>query len=74
METKYYPLFSVDTCESEWAMGYVLIGAESPEDLIKHWKQTGEHRPKGLKDRITAIPDAFTTTPYKVIDRYGYYE
>ena len=85
MEKKYYPLFSVDVCTMTCAMDYRLVGAESPEDLLAHWDEVFENvtlidfendDPVDIKrlDRITPIPDAYTTTPYKVIDGYSYYE
>ena len=76
MEKKYYPLFSVDVCTMSYAMDYRLVGAESPEDLLAHWDEVFGNTPVEIKslDRITPIPDAYTTTPYKVIDGYGYCE
>lgn len=85
MEKKYYPLFSVDVCTMTYAMDYRIVGAESPEDLLAHWEELFgndtlidyEHdTPVEIKslDRITPISDAYTTTPYKVIDGYSYYE
>lgn len=79
MEKKYYQVFSIDVCDMTYAMDYCLIGAESVDDLLAHWEEIF-NEPLSLgeavasKERITLIEDMFTTTPYKIIDRYSYYE
>ncbi|MEE3417071.1 MAG: hypothetical protein VZR53_17130 [Prevotella sp.] len=36
MEKEFYPVYSVNVCFEDYEMYYVLVGAESEEDLIEH--------------------------------------
>ena len=79
MEKTYYKLYRIDVCASPYAIDYKLVGAESLEDLHSHWAEIFREEnfvEEYMKneDRITEITDAFTTTPYKIIDSYSYYE
>ena len=78
-----YQVYSVDTCFSEYAMEYVLVGAESENDLISHlgdfiqYKKDVKRIIKDQEDgvcRIREIENLFTDVPYTVLDCFGYYE
>lgn len=78
METKYYPLYRVDICAESYAIHYCIVGAESVEDLLAHWKKIFKeyHTTKNMRraSNIMPIPYAYTTKPYSVIDSYAYFE
>lgn len=70
-----YKIFKVDVCEQPWAIEYSLVGAKSKKDLLAHWDEIFEDKASIKNDaRITPIPDAFTTVPYKILDTFSYYE
>ena len=78
-EKKYYPVFCVDICFSDYAMEVMLVGAENESDLVKHLKPLmhKDDFKKVSKERawrITLISNLFTDKPYEVLDRYSYYE
>lgn len=85
MEKKFYPVFSVDICFTGYAMHYVLIGAESVEDLIAHIHDiltdndldygTGSIDELAYEtSRFEEVKNMYTDKPYVVLDRYSYYE
>ena len=85
MEKKFYPVFSVDICFTGYAMHYVLIGAESVEDLIAHIHDilTDNDLAYGTgsidelvseTSRFEEVKNMYTNKPYVVLDRYSYYE
>ena len=85
MEKKFYPVFSVDICFTGYAMHYVLIGAESVEDLIAHIHDilTDNDLDYGTvsvdelaceTSRFEEVKNMYTDKPYIVLDRYSYYE
>lgn len=70
-----YKLFSVDVCESMWAVEYSLVGAKSKKDLLAHWDEIFEDKESCKSEaRITPIEGAFVTVPYKILDTFSYYE
>ena len=82
MENKLYKIFVVDMCTASYAMDDVLIGAENKEDLLKHLPEilnennedkefilehnNGDYYPREL--------NAWTDTPYVILERFAYYE
>lgn len=77
---KKYQVYSVDTCFSEYAMEYQLVGAESVDDLITHLKDFIRYKKdrKRIENerewRIREIPHLYTDVPYIGLDSYGYCE
>ena len=77
---KMYQVYSVDTCFTEYAMEYQLIGAESVDDLIAHlgdfiqYKKDRKRIENEREWRIREIPHLYTDVPYKGLDSFGYYE
>ena len=84
-EKKFYPVFRIDICFTGYAMHYVLVGAESVNDLIAHIHDI-------LKDddldygaesvdelaletsRFEEVKDMYTDKPYVILDSFSYYE
>ena len=79
-EKKYYPVFTVNVYFGEWGMEYILVGAEDEEDLINHLKSFVDYKRDAKKiakekdTRIIKVQNMFTDKPYKVLDRYAYFE
>ena len=84
---KYYQLFTVNVCTSEWAMEECIIGAEDLNDLVANLENivtfNGGKRfdddevckiVKEKDHRIFAIDCAYTTKPYTVLETFAYYE
>lgn len=82
MKKKNYKIFVVDMCTASYAMDDVLIGAENKEDLLQHLPEildednedkeiilaqnNGDYYPHEL--------NAWTDTPYVILERFSYYE
>lgn len=89
MEKELYPVFSVDVCFAPHAIDWIFVGAKSKKDLIDNFdwddgvidifeeyftfKEAMDHM-KGEDFRIKQIEGLYTDTPYKILDRYSYYE
>lgn len=80
---KMYPVFRVDICFTSYAMHYVLVGAESKEDLLVHkhdiFTDTDLDYGTGSVDEITdvrveEVKGLYTDNPYTQLDHYSYYE
>ena len=83
-----YNVFSVDICFHEYEADYIIIGAESKEDLKNHWNEICKEN--GLKfkkseikeifkdeeywSRVEKIDHLFTDTPYVRLTSFGYIE
>lgn len=77
---KMYQVYSIDTCFEQYAIDYILVGAEDEDDLIAHLNESvgyKKRREKIIKEkewRIKKVEHLFTDTPYVVLDSYGYIE
>lgn len=82
MEKKIYKIFVVDMCTASYAMDDVLIGAENKEDLLQHLPEILD---EDNKDKETILAqnngdyyphelNAWTDTPYVILERFSYYE
>lgn len=81
--TKQYAVFRIDICFTGYAIDYVLVGAESIEDLLAHMHEIFEENEidygttsvdEITSDRIKEVKGLFTNTPYIKLDSYRYYE
>lgn len=84
-EKKFYPVFRIDVCFSGYAMDYVLVGAESMDDLIAHIHDilTDDDLDYGTASvdelasetsRFEEVKNMYTDKPYTVLDSFSYYE
>lgn len=84
-EKKFYPVFRIDVCFTGYAMDYVLVGAESLDDLIAHIHDilTDDDIDYGTASvdelasetsRFEEVKNMYTDKPYTVLDSYSYYE
>lgn len=84
-EKKFYQVFRIDICFTGYAMDYVLVGAESVDDLIAHIHDflTDDDLDYGTESvdelaletsRFEEVKDMYTDKPYVVLDSFSYYE
>ena len=84
-EKKFYPVFRIDICFTGYAMHYILVGAQSVDDLIAHIHDilTDDDLDYGTASvdelvletsRFEEVKDTYTDKPYVVLDSYSYYE
>ena len=84
VERKFYPVFRIDICFTGYAMHYILIGAESVNDLIAHIHDIlndddldyGGSIDYLASDtsRFEEVRNMYTDKPYVILDSYSYYE
>jgi len=83
----FYKVYEIEVSWSVWEMDYVQIGAKSFDDLKEHiskiFKDKLEKKQikelKSMKEddtftRIKLVENVYTTTPYKILAEYAYYE
>ena len=76
------PVFELDTYFDTYGMQYLLVGAESREDIVSHlseifgddYDEDAAKRLKREKWRIKKVEGLFTDTPYKILTGYTYIE
>jgi len=84
-EKKFYPVFRIDVCFSGYAMHYVLVGAESIDDLIAHihdiltdddldYDAASVDYLASEASRFEEVKNMYTDNPYVILDSYSYYE
>lgn len=84
-EKKFYPVFRIDICFTGYAMHYVLVGAESVDDLIAHihdilkdddldYGMASVDELSSETSRFEEVKNMYTDKPYTVLDSYSYYE
>ena len=84
-EKKFYPVFRIDICFTGYAMHYVLVGAESVNDLIAHihdilkdddldYGMPSVDELASETSRFEEVKNMYTDKPYTVLDSYSYYE
>lgn len=85
MKKKFYKIFVVEVCTTSYAMDNVLIGAENKEDLLKHLPEIPEILNENNEDKDFILGlnngdyyphelNAWTDTPYVILERFAYYE
>lgn len=85
-EKKLYPVFRIDVCFMGYAIHYVLVGAESVNDLIAHIHNIltdndlycygigSVDELASETSRFEEVKNMYTDKPYTVLDSYSYYE
>lgn len=83
MEKKLYKIFVVDACTTPYAMNDILIGAENKEDLLQHLPEILNEYDEDKQiilannnnsDYYPRELNAWTDTPYVILERFAYYE
>lgn len=84
-EKKFYSVFRIDICFTGYAMHYILVGAQSVDDLIAHIHDflTDDDLDYGTESvdelaletsRFEEVKNMYTDKPYIVLDSFSYYE